>query len=58
MAIGRHIGERGHVQEKEQNYHTGDTEEREDFINMEEGILFSLKKILFNKFLILITVVL
>jgi hypothetical protein len=51
MAIGRHIGERGHVQEKEQNYHTGDTEEREDFINMEEGVLFSLKKILLTNFL-------
>ena len=37
MAIGRHLGERGHVIEKEQNYRTGDTEEREDFINIEEG---------------------
>lgn len=37
MAIGRHIGERGHVVEKEQNYSTGDTEQREDFINIEEG---------------------
>jgi len=36
MAIGRHMGERGHVIEKEQNYQTGDTEEREDFINIEE----------------------
>jgi len=36
MAIGRHLGERGHVIEKEQNYRTGDTEEREDFINIEE----------------------
>ena len=37
MAIGRHLGERGHVIEKEQNYRTGDCEEREDFINIEEG---------------------
>lgn len=37
MAVGRHLGERGHVVEKEQNYYTGDTEEREDFINIEEG---------------------
>jgi myeloid leukemia factor 1 len=38
MAVGRHLGERGHVVEKEQNYVTGDTEEREDFINIDEGI--------------------
>lgn len=37
MAVGRHLGERGHVVEKEQNYFTGDSEEREDFINIEEG---------------------
>lgn len=37
MAVGRHLGERGHVVEKEQNYYTGDSEEREDFINIEEG---------------------
>ena len=37
MAIGRHLGERGHVVEKEQNFFTGDAEEREDFINIEEG---------------------
>ena len=37
MAVGRHLGERGHVIEKEQNYHTGDVEEREDFINLDEG---------------------
>ncbi|XP_057371333.1 myeloid leukemia factor-like [Daphnia carinata] len=36
MAVGRHLGERGHVVEKEQNYYTGDSEEREDFINIEE----------------------
>lgn len=40
MAIGRHMGERGHVVEKEQNYRTGEAEEREDFINMDEGIGF------------------
>lgn len=36
MAIGHHIGDRAHIIEKEQNYHTGDREEREDFINLEE----------------------
>lgn len=42
MAVGRHIGERGHVREKEHNYQTGDVEEKEDFINIEEGIYPSL----------------
>ncbi|XP_046405668.1 myeloid leukemia factor-like isoform X2 [Ischnura elegans] len=36
MQIGRHIGNRGHVIEKEQNYISGEREEREDFINIEE----------------------
>ncbi|RZC32972.1 myeloid leukemia factor [Asbolus verrucosus] len=36
MAIGHHIGERAHIIEKEQNVHTGDQEERQDFINLEE----------------------
>lgn len=36
MAIGHHIGERAHVIEKEQNLHTGEREEREDFINLDE----------------------
>lgn len=37
MAIGHHIGERGHIVEKEQNLHTGEREEREDFINLDES---------------------
>lgn len=36
MAIGHHIGERSHIIERERNLHTGDEEEREDFINIEE----------------------
>lgn len=36
MAIGHHIGERGHVIEREQNVYTGDAEERQEFINLEE----------------------
>ncbi|KYB26117.1 myeloid leukemia factor isoform X3 [Tribolium castaneum] len=36
MAIGHHIGERAHIIEKEQNMHTGDREERQDFINLDE----------------------
>lgn len=36
MAIGHHIGERSHIIERERNLHTGDEEERQDFINIEE----------------------
>lgn len=37
MAIGHHIGERGHVMERSRNRHTGDREERQDFINLDES---------------------
>jgi len=36
MAIGHHIGERAHIIEREHNMHSGDQEERQDFINIEE----------------------
>jgi hypothetical protein len=36
MAIGHHIGERAHIIEKEQNLHTGQREERQEFINLED----------------------
>lgn len=36
MSIGHHIGDRAHIIEKEQNMITGDREEREDLINLEE----------------------
>lgn len=36
MSIGHHIGERAHVIEREQNYYTGDAEERQEFINLDE----------------------
>lgn len=36
MAIGHHIGQRAHVIEREKNLHTGEEEERQDFINLEE----------------------
>lgn len=36
MAIGHHIGDRAHIIEREQNLHSGDREEREDFINLDE----------------------
>ncbi|XP_063829707.1 myeloid leukemia factor isoform X2 [Ostrinia nubilalis] len=36
MSIGHHIGERAHVIEREQNVYSGDAEERQEFINIEE----------------------
>lgn len=37
MAIGHHIGERAHIIEREQNMRSGQREERQDFINLDEG---------------------
>lgn len=37
LAIGHHIGERGHVMERSRNRRTGDREERQDFINLDES---------------------
>lgn len=37
MAIGHHIGDRAHILEREQNLHSGEQEERQEFINLEEG---------------------
>lgn len=36
MAIGHHIGERAHIVEREQNVHTGEQEERQDYINLDD----------------------
>lgn len=36
MAIGHHIGERAHIIEKEQDTRSGQLEERQDFINLDE----------------------
>lgn len=36
MSIGHHIGDRAHIIEKEQNVLTGDKEEREDLINIDD----------------------
>ncbi|XP_066539683.1 myeloid leukemia factor 2 isoform X2 [Hoplias malabaricus] len=37
MAIGHHIGDRAHVVERARNRRTGDREDRQDFINLEES---------------------
>ncbi|SPP73283.1 myeloid leukemia factor isoform X10 [Drosophila guanche] len=36
MAIGHHIGERAHIIEKEQDMRSGQLEERQEFINLDE----------------------
>lgn len=36
MAIGHHIGERAHILEHEHNIHSGEQEERQEFINLDE----------------------
>ncbi len=37
MSVGRHLGDRGHVVEREENLHTGQREDNEDYINLAEG---------------------
>uniref|UniRef100_W5KTF7 Myeloid leukemia factor 2 n=1 Tax=Astyanax mexicanus TaxID=7994 RepID=W5KTF7_ASTMX len=37
MSIGHHIGDRAHVMERSRNRRTGDREDRQDFINLEES---------------------
>lgn len=37
MAIEHHIGDRAHILEREQNIHSGEQEEHQEFINLDEG---------------------
>ena len=37
MAIGRHLNDRGHVVTRQRNTRTGDMDENQDFINIDEG---------------------
>lgn len=37
MAIGHQIGERAHFLERERNVRSGEEEERQEFINLDEG---------------------
>jgi len=37
MAIGHHINERGHVIEKSRNRRTGDQDENQEFINLDDS---------------------
>merc|ERR1719209_1613742 len=36
IAIGHHIGDRAHIIEKTKNIHSGDNEESQEFINVDE----------------------
>ena len=38
MAIGHHIRDRGHVIERSRNRRTGNQDENQEFINLDEGI--------------------
>ena len=37
MSVGRHLGDRAHVIEREENLNTGQREQNEDFVNLAEG---------------------
>lgn len=37
LAIGHHIGDRAHIMERSRNRRTGDREERQDYINLDES---------------------
>lgn len=37
MSIGHHIGERAHIMQRSHNRRTGDREERQEYINMDES---------------------
>lgn len=36
FSLGHHIGERAHLVEREQNVYSGDQEEHQEYINIEE----------------------
>lgn len=38
MAIGRHIGDRSHIKEKERNMYSGEVEDNEEYVNLDEGM--------------------
>lgn len=37
MAIGHHIGDRAHIVEHQKNLYSGDQEENQEYINLEDG---------------------
>src|SRR5665811_1882025 len=39
LAVGRHVGDRGHVRERMENVYTGQREESEDLVNLDESKL-------------------
>ena len=39
MHVGRHLGDRAHIMEREENLYTGQREEHEDLVNLDHGII-------------------
>lgn len=37
MAIGHHIGDRAHIVERQQNLYSGEREENQEYINLDDG---------------------
>ncbi len=37
MSVGHHLHEKGHVITRERNTHTGDRDEQQDYLNIDEG---------------------
>lgn len=37
MSIGHHIRDRAHILQRSRNHRTGDQEERQDYINLDES---------------------
>lgn len=37
LAIGHHIGDRAHIVERQQNVYSGDQEENQEYINLDDG---------------------
>ena len=44
MAIGHHLNDRGHIIEKKKNRYTGEEEENQEFINLDDGMYLNFKK--------------
>lgn len=47
MAIGRHIGQRGHVMQKQRNTRTNESTQHQNLIGLDEGELDYMRKISF-----------
>ena len=48
LAIGHHIGDRAHIVERQQNVYSGDQEENQEYINLDDGLYSYKKKLKLN----------